>query len=84
MAGKHRKNGRAVWVPVPRGIHDIAERRTAAEMTAESGGWVWVMWGQWSRVYFAFGWWGRSVIGREAGELVRAVEEEYAGAHGRS
>ena len=78
VAGKHRKDARAVWAPVRRGVFDAGQRKAAAEMTAGSGGGVWVMWGQWSRVYFAFGWWGWPVIASEPGELARKVGTQYA------
>lgn len=77
--GKHRKGRTAAApVPVPRRTFEPERRDEARAITAACGGWAWVMWGPWSRVFVAFGRWGHSpVAGRDRAEVERAIRAAY-------
>jgi hypothetical protein len=59
------------------GVFDVDQRRRAADLTAAAGGWAWVVWGLWSRAYFAFGRWGAPIVRKDASAVRTAIGEAY-------
>lgn len=77
--GRHAVGGPLV-ASVPRGSFDADRRERAAQVGARFGGW-WVLWGVYSRRFWAFAWFTtRPVIvtGIDAGELMARMRDVHA------